>query len=48
MFRPDPEPTLEIYYKTYTSTRLSGREALEAWDNIRNGVAGKAHQAHAD
>jgi hypothetical protein len=47
-FRPDPEPTLDIYYKTYSSTRLIGSEALEAWDNIRNAVAGKPHPVPVD
>jgi len=47
-FRPDPEPTLDIYFKTYITTRLSGSEALEAWDNIRSAVAGKAHPTATD
>ena len=49
VFRPDPtDPTLEISFKTYCSTRLSGDLALEAWENIRSAVAGKAHPATTD
>jgi hypothetical protein len=47
-FQPHPEPTLDISYKTYISTRLCGNEALEAWGNIKNAVGAKPHPARVD
>jgi hypothetical protein len=48
-FRTDSaEPTLDILCKSYSRITLSGSEALEAWDNIRNAVAGKAQPTPSD